>query len=651
MKVRVVAPAGFGPRVSALAQLNLSNSMITPPLARSARRAGLLIASLAALSAALGQPPTETLDAYVVTATRTAQPARQVGTATDVLTADELARRQITLISGIFGFATGAPATPSGAAGAVTSVFLRGANSNQTLFLVDGIRLNDPNTDYQVYLGGATLGASDRVEVARGPQSTLYGGEAVGGVVAVSAQRGHGTPTAALGAEGGSFGTVQGSVAAQGAQGPWGYSLSAASGRTENSRPNNDFTRTNAVLRLDRTLGTNLSVGGTVRWFHGVTGEPGDRFTNDSNNRNREDNTLATVFAEFTPSEQWFSRLTLGDQERRFVAESPAPNPPYFSPSQTNTVRNHRAVLDWQTTYHGLDRQRITAGVTAEQTHTQNDGFGLIDQRQSLLGLFVQDELAPWPNVFLTAGLRRDDFDTFGRATTGRATAAWLPDGRALKLRASYGTSFRSPSFLDLYGRDTYYVGNPTLRPEKARGWDAGVDWYLPGKRGTLSATWFETDFTDLIIYDFAVFPSTVTNADRARTRGLELSAQATLGGALEARLAYTYLEADNLTQQTRLLRRPRHAFNADAWHEFGRGVSAGASVAWVAGRQDVDALTFATINAADYTVVRVYAAWQATDQLTLRARVENLLNEKYEPVNGYPALGLGAFLGAEWKF
>ena len=623
--------------------------MKTPSSARFTRLAFYLTGSLVALALRAQTPAT--LDTYVVAATRTPQPAAQIGTATDVLTADELSHRQITLLSGIFGFATGTPVTPSGATGEVVSVFLRGSNSNQTLFLVDGIRLNDANTDYQVFLGGATLGATDRVEIARGPQSTLYGGEAVGGVVSISAQRGRGAPTASLGAEGGSFGTVNGAVAAQGASGEWGYALSADTGRTANARTNNDFTHTNAVLRLDRTVGTNLSVGGTLRWYHGVTGEPGDRYTNDVNNTNREGNVLATVFAELTPGEHWLSRVTIGDQERRFESESPAPNPPYGSPSATNTVKNHRGVIDWQTTFSGIEQHRITAGLTGEQTHTRNDGFGQIDQRQSLLAVFVQDEFTPLPNVCLTAGLRSDDFDTFGRATTGRATAAWLPDGKTFKLRASYGTSFRSPSFLDLYGRDTYYVGNPNLRPEKARGWDAGVDWYLPEKRGTLSATWFETDFTDLIVYDFAVFPSTVVNADRARTRGLELSAQTTLGGSLEARVAYTCLQADNLTSQTRLLRRPRHAFSADAWHDFGHGVTAGAGVALAAGRQDVDALTFATIDAEDYTVARLYAAWAVNRRLTLKARFENLLNEKYEVVNGYPALGFGAFAGAEWKF
>jgi len=626
--------------------------MNVPSLACSTRRSLLLACTLAVLATGRAQTaPPETLAPYITSATRTPQPVTQAGTVTDVLTADDLAHRQVTLVSGIFGLATGTPVTPSGATGEVTSVFLRGANSNQTLFLVDGIRLNDPNTDYQVYLGGATLGATDRVEITRGPLSTLYGGEAVGGVVSIAAQRGQGAPTASVGAEGGSFGTFSGSIAAQGAQGPWGYAVSAESGRTDNDRPNNTFTHSNAVVRLDRTISPALSVGGTVRWFHGVLGEPGDRYTNDPNNTNREDNTLVTVFAEFAPAEHWSGRVTLGDQERRFTAESPGPNPPYFSPSATNHVKNHRAVVDAQTSFDGIASNRITAGVTAEQTHTENDGFGAIDQKQSLFAVFAQDEFTPLSNLFLTGGLRRDDFDTFGSATTGRVTVAWLPSGPEVKLRASYGTSFRTPSFLDLYGKDTYYVGNPNLRPERSHGWDAGVDWYLPEKRGVLSATWFNTNFTDLIVYNFAVFPSTVVNADRAQTRGLELSATTTLGGAFEAKVAYTYLEAEDLATNTRLLRRPRHAFNADVWRAIGRDVTVGAGVAFVAGRQDVDALTFATIDAEDYTVARVYAAWAVTPSFTLKARVENLLNEKYEAVNGYPALGRGAFVGVEWKF
>jgi vitamin B12 transporter len=219
------------------------------------------------------------------------------------------------------------------------------------------------------------------------------------------------------------------------------------------------------------------------------------------------------------------------------------------------------------------------------------------------------------------------------------------------KLRATYGTAFRSPSFLDLYGQSSFYVGNPGLKAEKARGWDAGVDYFLAGKKGLLSATWFDTHISDLVTFDFASFPGTVKNVGRARTQGLELAGKLVLPGAVDVRVAYTYLEADDLSAGVRLLRRPRQSGSVDLWHDFGRGFSAGAGLVFASDRMDVNAATFATISGEDYTVVRIYGAWQATPRLAFKARIENLLDENYEQVHGYPQLGVGAFAGIEMKF
>jgi vitamin B12 transporter len=616
-----------------------------PSPARLACQLLCILGAIVALSRARAQTPPAQLAPFVTTATRTPAEPQTLGSAVDVISAADLARRQINSLAGALGGVAGAPLFASGASGAGASLFLRGANSNQTLFLVDGVRLNDPNTDYQVFLGGACVSACDSLEVAHGPQSTLYGGEAVGGVVSLRAQRGAGAPAASVSAEAGSFGTVQGALAAQGERGATAWNFSAQGGHTDNQRANNYFDSANTTLRLDHQLSERTSVGGTLRWFHGTYGDPGDRYTNDPDNQDREDNVLATAFADLKLADAWSARAVLGGQDRRFVSE----NPRAGRATQITVVKNRRAVLDAQTTYTGLERNRVTAGMTAEANHTRNTGFGDINKKQGLLAVFAQDEFSPVENIFLTGGLRSDDFDTFGRATTGRATAAWLVAQRAVKLRASYGTAFRSPSFLDLYGKSAFYTGNPNLRPERARGWDAGADFYFAQKRGTLSATWFDTEFTDLIA-GTPDFRSEI-NIQRARTRGAELSAQTSLPAAVTLRASYAYLEADNLTSHTRLLRRPRHSFSADAWHDFGGGVSAGAGVAFAAHRRDVDAKTFAQIDAEDYTVARVYAAWQATPRLALKARLENLLNEKYEEVNGYPALGFGAFAGAEWKF
>jgi len=619
--------------------------LLPAPLRRLFLLTGLL--PVHAVLAQTAEP--EQLPTYVFSATRTPAALTTTGTLVDTIDSADLARMQLNNLRSALSGVSGAPVAQSGAAGGVASLFLRGANSNQTLFLVDGIRFNDPNTDYAVALGGMATTAGDSLEVAHGPQSTLYGGEAVGGVVSIRAQRGTGPAMGKISFEAGSFGTIQGAVSAQGGNGPAAYNFSAVGSYTQNERPNNDFTSATYSLRLDRQLSKTTAVGATFRGFNGSYGSPGATVgygANDPDNHDRESNLLATIFADFAPSAIWSSKVVLGGQDRRFESENPDPYGTEFT-----LVKNRRAVLDAQSTLQAGEQHRVTAGLTAEQNHTVNTGFGNIDERQQLLAVYVQDEWTPVEHVYLTAGLRSDDHDTFGRATTGRATAAWLSRDARWKLRASYGTAFRSPSFLDLYGQSAYYAGNPGLRPEEARGWDAGVEYYLAGNRGRLSATWFDTRFRDLIIYDFGVFPGTTANAGQALTKGLELSGKYSLPGAVDLRLAYTYLEADNLTAGTRLLRRPRHSGSLDVWRDFGRGFSAGAGLAFAAQREDVDAATFATIDAENYTVVRLYGAWQASPRVQLKARIENLLDEKYEEVNGYPQLGLGAYAGVEMKF
>ncbi len=250
--------------------------------------------------------------------------------------------------------------------------------------------------------------------------------------------------------------------------------------------------------------------------------------------------------------------------------------------------------------------------------------------------------MEPVDGLYLTGGLRRDDTDTYGSATTGRLTAAWLGAERVLKLRGSYGTAFNAPSFLDLYGKDQGYTGNPGLRPEKSDGWDMGLDFYVPQHGGTVSVTWFQTDYRDLIVDNFNVFPATTVNVGRARTRGVEVAVETVLAGSVQAKLAYTRLEGDDLTDETPLLRRPRYTGKADLWEKIGPRWTVGGGASWVGIRADVDPQTFADIYDPAYAVIRVYATWQIMHNLILKARVENLLAKAYEPVSGYPALGRG---------
>lgn len=614
-----------------------------------------LVSLRADTGAASGATAPTVLEPVVVSATRTPVPISQIGSAVTVITPEDMARRQATTMSAALNGAAGAP-IQTGTTGGAVSLFLRGAASTQSLFLIDGIRASDSNALYGNFVGGASPLSTDRIEVVRGPQSTVYGADAIGGVVTIGMQRGEGEPTTAVFAEVGSFDTVRATLSSQGEGGANAYNASVSGVTTQNDRVNNDYENLTAAARVDHRVSDAVNVGGTVRAVRGVYGSPGANVgfgANDPDNEERETNVLSTVFAEFTPTTDWSGRVTLGGQGRELVSEDPT----FGAKTRTTT---HRGVLDAQATYSGLDTHRVTAGATGEWQHYRNDGFGSPSAHTTDGAVFVQDEWTPAERLFFTAGLRHDQTESFGGHTTGRATAAWQVVPERVKLRGSYGTGFRAPSFLELYGfaPDPFfgdYVGNPNLDPETARGWDAGLDYLLPNGRGVVSVTYFRTDYRDLI-NGFVFVPGppvsfTSENVGKALTHGVEVSAEVRVTETLRASGSYTYLEARDREANVRLLRRPRHTASIDVWNDFGGGFSAGAGATMVADAEDGDAVTFARIDGEDYVVARVYAAWAVNERLTLKARVENVFDEEYAVVDGFPSLGIGTYLGAEWRF
>jgi vitamin B12 transporter len=592
------------------------------------------------------------LDPVVVTATRTPVPVSQLGTAVTVVVPEDIARRQVTTLTDALSGAAGTPVR-TGAMGGGTSIFLRGSNSNQTLVLVDGIRASDASSVYSGYVGGASALSTDRIEVARGPQSMVFGADAIGGVIAIGTERGGGEPSARIAGEAGSFGTYTSTVAAQGEKNASAYNFAATGFSTQNDRENNDFESLTAAGRVDHRVDDALNLGGTIRVFRGVYGSPGAAVgagANDPDNEDRETNALGTLFAEFTPSGEWEGKITVGGQERRFVSEDPTAS------AKTDSV-TRRGVFDAQAIYSGLERNRVTVGGTMEWTHFTTTGFGTPSAHNLDYAVFAQDEFSPTDTLTITAGARQDEFDSFGGRTTGRGALAWRVVPEVLKLRGSFGTGFRAPSFLDSYGFFSgLYRGNPNLSPERSTGWDAGLDWSLPGRRGVVSATYFRNDYKDLI--DGFAFvggsePFTAENVGEAHSQGFEFSATWIATPSTRVSAGYTYTEAINDITNTRLLRRPRHSATMDVWNDFGGGISAGVGATFAADAKDGDAASplFATIDGEDYVVARLYAAWALNERLTFTARVENLFDEEYAQVNGFPSLGIGAFAGAEWKF
>jgi vitamin B12 transporter len=602
----------------------------------SAVHAGVFSIVLAATAAGQTAPHDEVveLDDFVVSATRTPQDPQFVTSSFGVLPLSRLDQLQIPDLRTALATLPGVNIVNTGAPGGQTSIFIRGAASKQTLLVVDGIPMNSRAADYSNYLGSADLVGVDRVEVLRGPQSTLWGSSAMGGAVFIDSTRGCGPATGSVQAGYGSFDTATGSAAVKGGTEKIGYSASVGLFRTDNDHPHNGSDSWSTSTRVEGTPLKELLVGGT---FRGQQAESDLYVYGPANTKSA--NYLATVYAQWALDKEFSSRLTLGDHQRRYTYNDTGAYP------YSSELRDRRNVADWQNTWYDLHGVELVAGATGERSyHRSNSTAGTDDNGAGYLSGTVH----PTKESTVNAGLRYDNFDTFGSAWTWRAGAAWNPSP-ATKLHTSVGTGFTAPSHEDREGNPAWGQNpNHNLQPEKSTGWDVGIDQKL-GSVAKAGLTYFQTYYRDRIQW-VTLNPNTyvgqMQNISRARSDGIEFSLSADPAKYLHCQIAYTYLEAKNTTAGVRLARQPRHSVDAEVSTEPLHRWIVGAGLRIVA-----DRVEFTGVPNEDYTTVRFFTSYEVAKNLLLKARVENALDEKYQEAAGFDALPFGAFGGVEYKF
>lgn len=603
-------------------------------------------------------------DEIVVTATRTETPLDKIGSSVTVLDRETIARSQEEVVSDLLVQVPGVSFSRNGGIGGATSVRIRGAEADQTVLLIDGIKLNDPSTP-----GGGFNFANlatrniDRIEVLRGPQSTLWGSQAIGGVVNVITTP-PGEDRIDLTVEGGSRGTAQARGGVSGRTGRLGYA--AAGG----------YFRTDGISAFAKTLGGRerdgyRNAGANGRLTYDLTDDVGvDVRGWYSRGRNKFDSPPRDT-ADVGKTREAIGYAAVragafgGGLRNRVLA------------SLTRTKRdNFNPDLPVQRTFDALGRNdRLEYQGEADIARGVSAVFGAETERQRfrtasptaadpnpaplrgkirLNSVYGQLAAEPVAGLSLTAGIRQDDHSLFGDATTGRVTGAYTPDGGGLVARASYGTGFKAPTLFQLLSQ----FGNPDLDPERGRGWDVSLEQNLAGDRLTFGVTYFGRRSTDLI--DFV---SCFRNADprcrtqpngfyenisRTKVKGLEVFATAQPLRDLILRGHYTLTNADNASNGAAkfgntLPRRPRHLAFGEATYRLPFGLEASAAVTRTGASFD-DAANNNRLD--DYTLVDVRLRYAVTRSLQLFGRVDNVFDEGYETTRRYGSPGRGAFVG-----
>jgi vitamin B12 transporter len=639
---------------------------------RSPALAVALILSLPCLGAAQGedQPPQVLRHDIVVTATRTETPEKKVGSSVTVITGEELARTRRTSVFEALEDVLGLAAFRTGGPGAAASVSIRGAGSEHTLVLLDGLELNDPINPSRSYdLAHLSLSQVERIEVLRGPQGLLYGSDALGGVVNIITRKGRGAPSLSLASSADSLSSLVAEVGLSGSGRRTDYALdlrhertaglSAASSAYAGNGEKDGYRDVAFSGRFGWTVRPGAELDLTVRAVRDRTeldnfGGPGGDDPNSV-----QDYGMALVRARFRllskggRHEQTLSASWLGaSRENRNPFDEAHP-----AERDEGLYLSDLFKLDWQNNFFLHPAHTLTAGLELEREKGRSDyvsesAWGVAESsfpsaRAGSAGVFLLDRWESGGRFFVTAGVRADRHSQAGTALTFRLAPAYLVAATGTKFKASYGTGFKSPSLYQLFAPETSWgpVGNPGLRPERVAGWDAGVEQDLFGGRLVAGLTWFSNSFRDLIDFDFA---AGYVNTRRARTKGLEASVKTRPGGGLRWGASYTRLSARDVDAGTGLLRRPRDKFAAEAGARIAGRFDLTLTALRVGRRLDRDfsAAPYQTVTLPAYVLLDAVLAAAVAPRLEFFIRLDNILDARCEQVWGYGSPGFSVGTG-----
>lgn len=582
-------------------------------------------------TAALGQDPTPARAVsaeIVVTASAVPERVDQTPATATVITRDDIEAREARDVADVLREIPGLTVNRTGSQGKVASLFIRGGSTKQTLVLWNGVELNYP------YLSGYNFGqlstaGVDRVEVVRGPFSALYGSEAVSGVVNVLTDTRRDAVSIDLTA--GQRGLFNGGVSG-GFSGDR-YDLHGAFERRldDGFHPNDDFEGSTAVAGGSFQATPRLSIGLLARRSKYDLGIPfnanaeGTAFVPSPARREEGVETTLALPIRFDAGRSGYE-LRFSESRRKEDFEDPQGS---FGPERNVTdsrVRNGRATVR-VTTGFGT----ITVGGEREESLVDAvSPFSVIDSRErTSSAAFVENRLT-LGSFEIAAGLRADDFDTFGTELSPRLAVAWVHEGH--KLRAAYGEGFRAPGIGELY---TPFYGNPELDAEQSRTIEVGYERWFASGAGSASVTLFDSRYEDLIFFSSAF---RYDNIAQASARGVELAARRRFG-AFTAAASYTWLDARDDQTRQQLVRRPKHSGSVTLGYAAG-DASLLLLVTHSGARNDVtDLLPYGIIRNQAYTTADAVVNYHVHGFRPF-VKVENVTGERYQEAYGYPSPG-----------
>ena len=592
--------------------------------------------------ARIADDPDAVLPEVVVTATRL--PAIVADTpGARVISRADIEQRGAVFAADILSDVPGLSVVRSGAFGGVAQVRMRGATPGKTLVLIDGVPVNDPAEINGAFdFSGLELSDIERIEVLSGPQSSLWGSDAIGGVIAFTTRDldGFGADL-----ETGSYGTARGRLAGGVSSDRYGFGVwvshfdtdgISAADEADGNPEADGFASTTFGARGRYAFTSDVAVDGSVRRTESeadIDGFPAPVYA------------LADTF-DTQSSEQWsgFGRLrvnALGLAHQFSVSASDISRETVSSfPS---VFEADRRVVRWQADGSAAGVDFV---IGAEREDTQGNLSSSLAEDLGVSSAFATARIDPTDRLSLTGALRFDDTDDFGSQTTGRVSGAF-DAGAGFTLSAAYGTGFKTPSISQAVC-DFCFSSQPfpVLRPETAEGYEGALGWGSADSGLEVRLTLYRLKVEDQITYVFdpASFDSVYVNVAETATDGVELEGRARLGGGFDLGLAWAWADARDETTGARLLRVPEQSGSATlGWS--GQRLSGALTVRGESDQDDAGGIREAFVTAG------LNGAYALTDAVTLTARIENLGDERYQQVLGYGEPGRSGYVGIRLRY
>jgi vitamin B12 transporter len=589
----------------------------------------------------------------VISATRLPIPEEETPASVSVLTAQDFENKQVNRVADALREVPGLSVVQSGTAGQLTSVFTRGLRSEHTQVLIDGVPINQGLAGLFNF-ADLTIDNIDRIEVVRGPQSTVYGPRALAGVIQLFTKQGGETPETSASFEAGSYGTFRESLATSGKIGQIDYSLGGSRLDTDNARPNNQYRLWNFVGNVGWSPNEQLRLSSLFTYSLADTGNPNTIFDPKPVDNFLTERWLIAPHLDWKPFDDWEHKLIVAYDEERQVND---PNEDGFVGATravftrlTIDYQNDFRPAKWLTFISGLFYSQVDAG---QERPFVSQLFGpqptFISDFTEEEAVFLEASARPFPGLNLVAGGRYDHFNQFGGIWTYRFAGSYKIAPTDTIVHASVATGFSPPS-----SQDKIFGNNFGLEPEKDLGWEIGVEQHFWDGHAKIAATWFHNDLTNLIGFN-GLFDT--LNLGAARTQGLEAEAEFRPIADLVFSASYTYLDAEktsatDITQLpgARLPRRPRHEVYISASYLWCGKLRTTAEAKFINAREELN-FGGPNFDIEDYSVANFAAEYALNPHFTIFGRVDNLTNEHYAEVFGFPALGRALYGGFRLRF